>query len=334
MRKIALLARDISRNLDDGRFGAVAAALKAQGLEPSACPYDEAREAEAAAELRGCDAALVWVNPMQDGRDRRSLDRLLRGAEAEGVLVSARPDVIDRLGVKAVLVATRDIGWSGDAVFYADGAALEAGLARTLATGPRVLKPNRGNGGGGVWKVEAAEAGRVRVMEAASRAPAVEVDRDAFLADRRAEVDRVGGFVDQAFQPRLGDGMIRCYLVGDRVAGFGWQRVRALLDTEPPAPRTYSGPDDPRFQDLRRRMEGDWLGALCAALGLGREDLPAIWDADFLFGPRDAGGRDTFVLCEINCSSVSPMPAEAPAALAAVLAARLASRPTPTAAYP
>lgn len=328
MRKIALLARDISRKLDDTRFGHVARSLTAHGLEPRGCPYDEAREAEVAAELRCCDAALVWVNPIQDGRGRRSLDELLRGAEAEGVLISARPDVIDRLGVKAVLVATRAMGWSGDAVFYGDAEALAAGLPRTLATGPRVLKPNRGNGGRGVWKVEAAGDRRVRVMEAASREPPREVDWEIFLADRRAELDHAGGFVDQAFQPRLGDGMVRCYLAGDRVVGFGWQRVRALLDSRPSPPRTYSGPDDPRFQPLRQRMESHWLCALTNTLGLTREDLPAIWDADFLFGPRDAAGRDTFVLCEVNCSSVSPMPAEASEALAALMAARLARRPT------
>lgn len=328
MPKVALLSRDISRKLDESRFRDVAAALWAQGLDPVACPYDEARETEVAATLRTCEAALVWVNPVQDGRDRRRLDALLRRAEVEGLLVSARPDVIDRLGVKAVLAATRAMGWSGDAEFYQDADALSAGLARTIATGPRVLKPNRGNGGAGVWKVEDAGEGRLRVMEASSRRPAVELDWDAFLEDRRREIGPADGFVDQAFQPRLGDGMIRCYMAGDRVAGFGWQQVRALLDTLPAPPRAYSGPSDPRFQVLRRRMEDDWTLRLAAMLDLGRDDLPAIWDADFLFGPRDAAGQDTFVLCEINASSVSPMPAEAPEAMAATLVRRLAVRLT------
>lgn len=151
---------------------------------------------------------------------------------------------------------------------------------------------------------------------------------EAFLAERCAELEQVGGFVDQAFQPRLGEGMVRAYLCGDLVAGFGWQEVRALLEPDdvPTPPRAYSGPEDARFQALRRRLEAEWVPGLARILGLAAGDLPVLWDADFLFGPPDAAGRDTFVLCEINASSVSPMPAQAPAALAAVLAGRLASR--------
>jgi len=36
--------------------------------------------------------------------------------------------------------------------------------------------------------------------------------------------------------------------------------------------------------------------------------LPAICDADFLLGLPDATGEDTYVLCEINISSVLPIP--------------------------
>uniref|UniRef100_UPI002020A138 Cj0069 family protein n=2 Tax=Pseudomonadota TaxID=1224 RepID=UPI002020A138 len=56
---------------------------------------------------------------------------------------------------------------------------------------------------------------------------------------------------------------------------------------------------------------------------LGPNDLPVIWDADFLLGPKDAAGQDTYVLCEINASSVFPMPDEAPDALAATTLRRL-----------
>jgi len=32
--------------------------------------------------------------------------------------------------------------------------------------------------------------------------------------------------------------------------------------------------------------------------------VPIIWDADFLYGPRTASAEDTYVLREINVSSV------------------------------
>ena len=70
-------------------------------------------------------------------------------------------------------------------------------------------------------------------------------------------------------------------------------------------------------------MEREGLDELCRLLDLERSQLPVIWDADFLYGPRDDDGADTFVLCEINVSSVYPFPEEALAPLAAETLARL-----------
>jgi hypothetical protein len=54
--------------------------------------------------------------------------------------------------------------------------------------------------------------------------------------------------------------------------------------------------------------------------------LPIIWDADFLYGPRDAAGQDTYVLCEINVSSVFPFPEQAALEIARLAMARLQSK--------
>jgi len=51
--------------------------------------------------------------------------------------------------------------------------------------------------------------------------------------------------------------------------------------------------------------------------------LPILWDADFLYGEKDADGADTFVLCEINVSSVYPFPDDALDALAAETLAQI-----------
>ena len=59
-----------------------------------------------------------------------------------------------------------------------------------------------------------------------------------------------------------------------------------------------------------------------------KRSLPIIWDADFLYGPRTAAGEDTYVLCEINVSSVFPFPEQAPAAIARLAMARLRSSKT------
>lgn len=47
---------------------------------------------------------------------------------------------------------------------------------------------------------------------------------------------------------------------------------------------------------------------LQALLDISTERLPVLWDADFLLGPKDESGKDSYVLCEINVSSVAPYP--------------------------
>ena len=129
--------------------------------------------------------------------------------------------------------------------------------------------------------------------------------------------------------------MVRCYLVGDRVAGFGEQLVNALYpaapETDPstatePGPRLYYPPTRPDFQPLKDRMENEWLAELCQTLALDAARLPVVWDADFLYGQRNSTGADTYVLCEINVSSVYPFPDEALAPLAAATLAQLEAR--------
>ena len=63
-----------------------------------------------------------------------------------------------------------------------------------------------------------------------------------------------------------------------------------------------------------------------ASLDIPTASLPALWDADFLYGPKTEDGSDTYVLCEINVSCVAPYPDSAApkvaeAALAGVRAA-------------
>ena len=328
-KKVAVVWRGDARDrretrLVDSKFAALGHALGQAGFTPEPCLYHEAAEAAVRAQLLGVAAALVFVNPLQDGARRYALDALLREVAAAGVAVSAHPDVIDRIGVKAVLWRTRHLGWGSDVQFHEDPAGFAQSFPARLAAGPRVLKPNRGNGGQGVWKVEAAGEGQVRVQAADGDPSPRVLTLPALYAARAPDFREAGGLVDQAFQPRLGEGMVRVYMSGARCAGFGRQRVKALAPPGAPSePRLYSGPGDARFQPLRRRMEHDWTPGLCQALDLDPRALPAIWDADFIPADNDAG----WALCEINASSVWPMPEEAPAAIARTLVERLADDP-------
>ena len=118
-----------------------------------------------------------------------------------------------------------------------------------------------------------------------------------------------GHMIDQAWQPRLAEGMVRAYLVQDRVTGFGHQAVNALHPTEAtPGPRLYHGPDHPDFQGLKRQLESGWIDLLRERVGLARGQLPLLWDCDFMRGDSAPGSPPRHVLCEVNVSSVSPFP--------------------------
>jgi hypothetical protein len=162
-----------------------------------------------------------------------------------------------------------------------------------------------------------------------------EVNLDEFLDRCAPYLANDGRMIDQEYQSRLTDGMIRCYLVHGNVAGFGHQAINALYPPPPdtpardapqPGPRLYHPPTKPEFQPLKHRLETEWLPAMQRVLGIDTASLPMIWDADFLLGPKTATGDDTYVLCEINVSSVFPFPddALAPLADAAVRAVRRA----------
>ena len=91
-------------------------------------------------------------------------------------------------------------------------------------------------------------------------------------------------------------------------------------------PRLYTFNADPRFQHLRRLMEDEWTPQLISLLDIQRRDLPLIWDADFMLGQPAADGTDSYVLGEINVSSVFPIPDGASADIARRVADRLRSK--------
>jgi hypothetical protein len=328
----------LATSVEQSRFAATAAALREAGLDVVSAPYADEIADDVYERLSAVDVALVWINPVQGGHDRTRLNEMLRRIASKGVRVSAHPDVIDRIGTKEILFRTKDMGWGCETHFYPSDDVMRLKLPESLGSGAaRVLKQIRGQSGEGVWQVALAEhhathppgptndmlvrvrhAKRGSVDELMTLAAFVDKCRDYFAAG--------GGMIDQAYQPRLPEGMVRCYLVRDRVAGFGEQLVNMLYPAPPgapsneapqPGPRLYFPPTRADFQALKDRLEGKWVDELCRIAGLEKSQLPVLWDADFLYGPKDANGADTYVLCEINVSSVYPFPPSAMAPLVA-----------------
>jgi len=303
---------------ENSKVAGVFPAFAAAGIDAVPAIYHDDLSGEVKGQLLEVDAALVWINPIQGGRDRSVLDALLREVSAAGVFVSTHPDVILRIGTKEVLYRTQDIGWGCATYLYRTPEDLSRELPKRLDAGEtRVLKQYRGNGGDGVWKVAGAGAGRVRARHAKRGCEEEDLPLGEFT--RRMEPYFAGGapMIDQAWQPRISDGTIRCYLVQGRVEGFGHQAINALHpDAAEPGSRLYHPPSMPEFRRLKRLLEDEWVPAMQRMLEIETDRLPLLWDCDFMFGPGDASDGDSYVLCEINVSSVSPFPDSALSPLA------------------
>jgi hypothetical protein len=310
----------------ESRFAALFDAFATAGVAAEPAVYHDDFADEVRAQLMGVRAVLVWHNPIEGGRTRARLDAMLRELAAHGVFISAHPDTVLRLGTKDVLLAVRDLPFGSDVVRIDGVNQLRADLPQRLARGPRVLKQHRGHSGMGVWRVELEAHDHLQVRHA-QRGSETERMNLADLCLRMApyfNAEAGGHLIDQAWQPRIAEGMVRAYLVADRVAGFGHQAINALHPQHlQPGPRLYHGPDLPAFQGLRQRLETHWLGLLCACTGVPASQLPLLWDCDFMLGTPSATDPDPYVLCEINVSSVSPFPPSAIAPLVAALQARL-----------
>jgi hypothetical protein len=331
----------IATRLEQSRFAETAAALRAAGIDVIGAPYADDIVDEVRHLLRSVDGVLVWHNPVEGGRDRSQLNAMLREIAARGAFVSTHPEAIDRIGTKDVLFRTRTMSWGSDTRLYQSIDAMRPALAESLASGPRVLKQIRGQSGDGVWLVQLAEPKSqkpnplLRVRHAKRGSPEEVMPFETFMTNCVDDYFAAGDIIDQVYQPRLTEGMVRCYLVRDRVAGFGEQLINMLYpapdggvpaDAPLPGPRLYFPPTRADFQPLKLKLENGWVDEMCEIVGLAKSQLPVLWDADFLYGPKDASGADTHVLCEINVSSVYPFPPSALGPLVAETVARVQHR--------
>lgn len=349
---VALVFRGANAASTPGpRLDLIVDALREMGLSVDAVPWVDGMTEDVAARLSAVGGVLVWVDPLSDDGDRRELDQVMREVARNGVWVSTHPDVLDRLGTKEVLVATRELSWGCDVHLYRSPEEFYRAFPERLAAeGARVLKASRGNGGRTVWKVCLPEGQRssevqpetgVVVQHARIRdGSSTLMPLSSLMAECAvsfAAWEGTGGLVDQEFIPGITHGLVRCYLVGATVVGFARQYPEGARPRGPwhvdatagpsadavmglPSAKTMYPPDEPAFAELRHRLETEWVPGMRRLLGLAPDDLPALWDVDLLIGGHDGEpfgqSAERFVLCEINASCVTPFPPAAPPRIA------------------
>ena len=100
--RLAILSpgdRETRRNstAENSRFADLFRAFASRPIHVKPVIYDDDFCDEVRQQLMRLDGVLVWVNPIEGGRDRSVLDSMLRDVAAAGVFVSAHPDLILKL---------------------------------------------------------------------------------------------------------------------------------------------------------------------------------------------------------------------------------------------
>jgi hypothetical protein len=227
--------------------------------------------------------------------------------------VSSAPETILKIGTKKVLFDTRNMEWGSDVEMYSDFVEFKTGFPDSIGKGnPRVLKQFRGAGGDGVFKVWMDGIGKVSVIHAKRGSSQETKTFESFYEDFRRYFDTGGPMLNQGWNSNITNGMVRCYMTGKRVVGFGYQEINALFpaagDPIAPGKRFYLTENCALFADLRTKMECQWIDELTNVVDLSQDKLPVIWDADFFINSMVPNRSRRYTLCEINVSSVSPFP--------------------------
>jgi len=307
--------------LTEDNYKGLADALSEAGFCVESVLYHDSKAEQLTAELERFAAVLVWVNPiMEQGMDRRRLDKLLIDISNKGVFVSTRPEVILKLGTKEVLYSTRNMDWGGDIEMYFDYADFESRFVSSLnGSNNRILKQYRGDGGKGVFKVrlDNAKHQSIRILHAVSGSEEHIFSKDEFHKEFKNYFENGGLLVNQKWVHGITNGMVRCYLTGTRVSGFGYQETVALCPLtdepdskiKPASKRFYFSEDCGLFQDLRKIVEQKWIPQLQEIHAVPDDLMPLLWDIDlFINDVNTSKTEEKYTLCEINVSCVSPFP--------------------------
>ena len=271
------------------------------------------------AKLESCNGVIVRIMPgvYYEGVTRSKVDDLLRGIAASGVPVMPHPDVTAMMGNKDALVKIRDLMSCGmpDTYAYYDIPSFQESFPKTISSGVRVIKQNRGSQGEGIWVCKLKDTNDAHNVTGST---VLEL-QEAF--DNHKEERTVDEFmtfceeylvgdnaqlIDQQFLPRIVEGEIHLNMIystpSEIVVKTPTEGGISATVASGAIPETYKA-DDPKFATMMDDFLNKDMPKLMEALGLAGQPLPLIWTVDFILGPKDASGNDTYVATQFGCAS-------------------------------
>ena len=302
----------------DDHYAPVAKALADAGFDVETVLYHDSKIEQLKTDLAKYDVVLGWVDPVIPGSNRCNLDPVLQEVADKGVFVSAHPEVTLKIGTKKILYTTKDMDWGGDIKLYSDFEDFKERFLPSFDNKTiRVLKQYRGSSGSGIFKVRLTNNGEsIHVLPAQSRYEERILSKNDFYNELSIYFENGGCMIDQKWVDGIGNGVVRCFVTGNRVGCFSYNESVALCpDPVDPSKRRPFGSgysftkECGLFQDLRKIMETKWIPQLKEIHSIPEEKVPLLWDFDFFI--NDVNEQNTekkYTLCEINVSCVHVYP--------------------------
>ena len=278
--------------------------------------YSDAKYDEVKALVDACDGFITRVNPgTYPGVTQSKLDGMLREAAAKGIAPMQHPDVMQKMGAKDALVKIANLSCGmADTYAYYDIPSFKENFPKSIATGVRVVKQNRGSQGEGIWvcKIKEGQEGPVTGETLLDLQEAVDNHKEEKSIDdfmtfcEQYIVGENGQLIDQRFLPRIVEGELRVNMIYDKPTEIVHKKpaeggISATLKSG--AKYVSYKPDDPQFAKLMEDFVNKDLPQIMPCLGMEGMPIPLIWTSDFILGDK-VDGKDTYFVGEFNCSCV------------------------------
>lgn len=285
-------------------------ALIAKGVDASVIFYSKESEDAIFAEVAGASAVINRVNPGNIPEGEAHYFAFLNKLVDAGIQVYADPKTMLSFGAKDALskLAGSPIVPANTYAYYTVDA-FKKEFPNTLSSGTRVLKQNRGSQGSGIWVVRTAP-GFSGVIDTETPIVCTEA------VDNHTEERKLGEFmtfceqyitgengmlVDMEFLPRISEGEIRIYMIGEKpVLVIHKKPAEGSISATLGSGAAYTESTPEKWSKLMNMLK-DTLPNVKNLLNVDR--TPLIWTADFIL-KTDSDNEDTYCLGEFNCSCV------------------------------